>query len=43
METNKYYMKFKNAPIIGHVCVKFLINKVYDAYEISTAFIEACE
>lgn len=36
-------MKFKNAPIIGHVCVKFLINKVYDAYEISTTFIEACE
>lgn len=43
MDSMKFYMKFKNTPVIGTTCIKFLINKVYDAYEITTAFIEACE
>jgi hypothetical protein len=43
METNKYYVRFKDTPLIGRTCTKLLISKVYDAYEITTTFVEACE
>ena len=36
-------MKCKNMPLIGSTATKWLINKVFFAYEISTAFIESAE
>lgn len=43
MSSVKYYMKMKNMPLLGPTFTKMIINKVYDAYEITSAFIEACE
>ncbi len=42
MDSVKYYLKLKNMPILGPTFTKMLISKLYDAYEISTSFIEAC-
>lgn len=39
----KYYFRFKDTPFIGPLFIHLLINKVYDAYEITDAFVEACE
>ena len=43
MDTVKLYMRCKDWPIVGPTATKFIINKVYLAYEMSTAFIECCE
>ena len=43
MDSVKYYLKMKNWPIVGPMFTKMIINKVYDAYEITTAFVDACE
>lgn len=32
METMKFYLKLKDAPIIGHSITKMLIQKVYFVY-----------
>lgn len=42
MDSVKYYLKMKNWPIVGPMFTKMIINKVYDAYEITTAFVDAC-
>ena len=39
MSSVTYYLKLKNMPILGPTFTKMIISKVYDAYEISTAFI----
>ena len=43
MDAVKLYKKCKDLPIIGPIATKALINKVYFAYEVTTAFIESCE
>ena len=42
MGSVKYYLMMKNWPIIGPMFTKMIVSKVYDAYEITTAFIDAC-
>ncbi len=42
-ETLKYYIYFKDYPLIGSFMQKILVQKIYFMYEISTAFTEACE
>ena len=43
MSSVKYYLKLKTMPVLGPTFTKMIINKVYDAYEMTTAFIDACE
>ena len=43
MESVKIYQRLRTWPIVGPFATKFIINKVYFAYEITTAFIESCE
>ena len=43
MDTMKFYMKFKDYPIVGHTFTRMLVQKVYFVYEIATTFIEASE
>ena len=43
MDAVKIYKKCKDWPIVGPTATKFIINQVYLAYEVTTAFIESCE
>ena len=39
----KYYLKLKDTPIIGLYMTRMIVQKIYFTYEISTAFLDACE
>lgn len=43
MDTMKFYMKFKDTPLVGSKITEMLIQKIYFIYEITTTFIEACD
>ena len=42
-ESMSYFLKVKDMPIIGKYATNLLVNRLYEAYEITTAFIEAAE
>ena len=42
-ESIAWYFKFKDFPIIGKTITNLLINRLYEAYEITTTLIESSE
>ena len=43
LESVGWYLGFKNSPLIGNYCIKEAVSKIYNAFETTTVFIEACE
>lgn len=42
MDVLKYYIKLKDAPIIGLYMTRQIIQKLYLNYEIATSYLECC-
>jgi len=42
LESIDWYLKFKNTPIISGYFTRAAINKIYNIFETTTVFIEAC-
>ena len=43
MDVLKYYIKLKDAPIVGLYMTRQIVHKLYLNYEIATAYLECCE
>lgn len=43
LESVGWYLGFKTSPFIGNYCVKAAIHKIYNVFETTTVFVEACQ